>query len=57
VGELVYEIEVNPKIFYLAPVNSLSGELSFRALVQNRKVDQTHLSKVMKLSTLPFEEL
>lgn len=33
VGELVFEIEVNPKIFYLAPVNSLSGELSFRSLV------------------------
>jgi len=57
VGDLVYEIEINPKVFYLAPVNCLSGELSFKSVVQNKKVDQTHLNKVLKLSTLPFDEL
>jgi hypothetical protein len=54
---LVYEIEVNPKVFYLAAVNNQSGELSFKAIVQNRKVDWTLLNKVSKQSNLPFDEL
>jgi len=48
VGELTFEIEINPKIIYLAPVNPQTGELSYKKLVQNRKVDQVYLNRVLK---------
>lgn len=39
IGDLIYEVEVNPRVFYLAPVNNLTGELSYKRLVQSRRVD------------------
>jgi len=39
IGDLTYEVEVNPRVFYLTPVNNLTGELSYKRLVQSRRVD------------------
>ena len=55
-GELVYELEVNPSMLYLALVTD-KGEKSFHKAVSNGDVDFNYLKKVVKTDDLPFEEL
>lgn len=55
-ADIAFELEISPKVIYLAGVDQ-SGELLHAKLVQQNKVDFQLLKRVLKLDTLPFEEL
>ena len=56
VGDITYELEIYPKMIYLAKI-SVTGEKPYKKLIVNHVIDYNHLKKVLKLDTLPVEEL
>ena len=55
-GEFVYELEIYPKVFYLALVTP-KGEKPHQKAVSNGQIDFNYLRKTAKMDHLPFEEL
>ena len=55
-GEFIYELEIYPKVFYLAQVTP-KGEKPHQKAVINGVIDFNYLRKVAKVDHLPFEEL
>ena len=56
VGDTIYELEVNPNVFYLGLVSD-KGERPHRSAVVNGRVDFNYLKRVVKTDTLPFKEM
>lgn len=55
-GDIVYELELNPRLIYLGKIND-KGEKIHKNLVVKHKIDMNYLKKVVKSETIPFEEL
>lgn len=55
-GDITYELEIYPKLIYLAMI-SKTGEKPYKKLFVNHGIDYNHLKKVLKMDTLPVEEL
>ncbi len=56
VGDIIYELEIYPKLIYLALI-SQTGEKPYKKLFVNHGIDFNHLKKVLKMDSLPVEEL
>lgn len=56
VGDITYELEIYPKLIYLALI-SQTGEKPYKKLFVNHGIDFNHLKKVLKMDSLPVEEL
>ena len=56
VGDIVYELEVNPNLIYLGLVAD-SGERTYRQAVSNGRLDLNYVKRVLKMQRVPFEEI
>ena len=54
--DTIYELEVHPKLFYLALVTE-KGDKPHKQAVVNGRVDFNYLRRVVKTDSLPFKEM